>query len=431
MCSNTIKMPQQEDKSRQPRQTGVDTDTSSYFYTPSSNYPYEEPEISMNSNASRGRLFVPDLEGAQAAENDEWNNFIDIDDSFRGEANDATKAAAALNPDQSSASDHFVPFLDRGDNHRVPMMEQNYADCSIVEAKTCEPAETPSFIPESVKIKNLLGLPEQDDMRKKSNYGMMSRNTELKLRRLVKREQEEPIKQMQQQRNFKLISSSEEDTSNNDKVVGGTSRREKNSSGSRSSHWVGNIISEYESNTISEEDVRSSISDDDSSMDLMELVLEAKSKRAGKKEMHSTTSTEIPSHIKKELQEAASMEKRSQRRLSTILSVDDDNDCSRDEEELEESNWDMNILIEGEYYLAISMLVYIYALLRETSMLGHTDITYDEIDVNSFQSEVGFGRSCAYLSKTKSAGFIIRVVMDELEKKGAFASAGKNENDVR
>ena len=86
-----------------------------------------------------------------------------------------------------------------------------------------------------------------------------------------------------------------------------------------------------------------------------------------------------------------------------------------------------NILSEGEFYVAMSMLVYIYALLRETSLLGHTDIDFDEVDVNSFQSEPGYGGSTTFLSKTKSAGFIIRVVMDELEKKGAFSSVEKSD----
>ena len=38
----------------------------------------------------------------------------------------------------------------------------------------------------------------------------------------------------------------------------------------------------------------------------------------------------------------------------------------------EDAGFGNNILSEGEYYLAMSMLVYMYALLRETAMLGHT-----------------------------------------------------------
>eukprot|EP00956_Cyclotella_meneghiniana_P005315 scaffold6685_cov55-Cyclotella_meneghiniana.AAC.1 len=101
----------------------------------------------------------------------------------------------------------------------------------------------------------------------------------------------------------------------------------------------------------------------------------------------------------------------------------DQHSCSDDESTDDEDDhigWNNNILSEGEYYLAMSMLVYIYALLRETAMLGHTDISFDEVDVNSFQSEVSDGKSQGILTKTKSAGFIIRVVLDELEKKDAF-----------
>ena len=44
----------------------------------------------------------------------------------------------------------------------------------------------------------------------------------------------------------------------------------------------------------------------------------------------------------------------------------DDTSCDGEEEG---PTWDMNVLSEGEYYVAMSMLVYIYALLRETSMV--------------------------------------------------------------
>ena len=111
---------------------------------------------------------------------------------------------------------------------------------------------------------------------------------------------------------------------------------------------------------------------------------------------------------------------------------DDSSSSSDDENDEDTPKIPQNILSEGEYYLAMSMLVYIYALLRETSLLGHTDISFDEIDVNSFQSDLGGNNNGGssrgsysssknnnnkFLSKTKSAGFIIRVVMDELEKK--------------
>ena len=121
--------------------------------------------------------------------------------------------------------------------------------------------------------------------------------------------------------------------------------------------------------------------------------------------------------------------------LAVFLGLKQDHhSCSDDEStdcEDEQIGWKNNILSEGEYYLAMSMLVYIYALLRETAMLGHTvrvclsfrgihdlhsnvhpkqDISFDEVDVNSFQSEVSDGNSQGILTKTKSAGFIIRVV---------------------
>lgn len=62
-------------------------------------------------------------------------------------------------------------------------------------------------------------------------------------------------------------------------------------------------------------------------------------------------------------------------------------------------------------------------------MLGHTDIPFEEIDVNSYQSidtsDVGLfnpSSKLQMLDKTKSAGYVVRVVMDELEKKGGFST---------
>ena len=51
---------------------------------------------------------------------------------------------------------------------------------------------------------------------------------------------------------------------------------------------------------------------------------------------------------------------------------DDDDSSDSDDEEgaTAAASWDKNILTEGEFYVAMSMLVYIYALLRETSLLG-------------------------------------------------------------
>lgn len=104
--------------------------------------------------------------------------------------------------------------------------------------------------------------------------------------------------------------------------------------------------------------------------------------------------------------------------------------CSDDSSDDEDNTWDMNIMTEGQYYLSMSMLVYVYGLLRQTSLLGHTEISFDEVDVNSSQAESRRNISHRYLSNTKSAGFIIRVVMDELEKKGAFSDVEK-EGDMR
>jgi len=83
------------------------------------------------------------------------------------------------------------------------------------------------------------------------------------------------------------------------------------------------------------------------------------------------------------------------------------------------------------------MLVYIFAMLRETSMLGHTDIPFEEVDVNSYQSidtsDVGLfnlSSKMHMLDKTKSAGYVVRVVMDELEKKGGFSTIDEADNNV-
>ena len=104
--------------------------------------------------------------------------------------------------------------------------------------------------------------------------------------------------------------------------------------------------------------------------------------------------------------------------------------CSDNSSDDEGNTWDMNIMTEGQYYLSMSMLVYVYGLLRQTSLLGHTEISFDEVDVNSSQAESRRNKSHRYLNNTKSAGFIIRVVMDELEKKGAFSDVEK-EGDMR
>ena len=107
----------------------------------------------------------------------------------------------------------------------------------------------------------------------------------------------------------------------------------------------------------------------------------------------------------------------------------------------------IDILTEGQHYLSISMLVYMYSHLRETCRMGHTRINFEDIDVNSFQSLYGLSilgqrgrrRSSSdgsdgsgeggeerirYLDKTKSSGSIIRVVIDELGQIGGLGSSG-------
>ena len=82
----------------------------------------------------------------------------------------------------------------------------------------------------------------------------------------------------------------------------------------------------------------------------------------------------------------------------------------------------VDILTEGQHYLSISMLVYMYSHLRETCRMGHTRVKFEEIDVNSFQSlygrvppeEEALAGKMRYLDKTKSSGGIIRIVIDEL-----------------
>ena len=76
----------------------------------------------------------------------------------------------------------------------------------------------------------------------------------------------------------------------------------------------------------------------------------------------------------------------------------------------------------------MSMLVYIYSLLREAAILGHTTIGFDEIDVNSNNRNLSGSDPHSYLENTKSAGFIIRVVMDELQKNGSLGGTVQDED---
>ena len=75
-----------------------------------------------------------------------------------------------------------------------------------------------------------------------------------------------------------------------------------------------------------------------------------------------------------------------------------------------------DILTEGQIYLGISMLVYMYSHLRETVRQGLTRVKMEDIDVHSCQSHYNTRRKINYLSKTKTAGSIIRVVIDELDR---------------
>ena len=81
-----------------------------------------------------------------------------------------------------------------------------------------------------------------------------------------------------------------------------------------------------------------------------------------------------------------------------------------------------DILSEGQIYLGISMLVYMYSHLRETVRQGLTRVRMEDIDVHSCHSQYNARRKIKYLSKTKTAGSIIRVVIDELD--------GEDENDA-
>ncbi len=74
-----------------------------------------------------------------------------------------------------------------------------------------------------------------------------------------------------------------------------------------------------------------------------------------------------------------------------------------------------DILTEGQHYLGISMLVYMYSHLRETCLMGHTHVRMEDIDVNSHQSQYFNEINKNYLSFTKTAGSIVRVVVDELD----------------
>jgi hypothetical protein len=82
---------------------------------------------------------------------------------------------------------------------------------------------------------------------------------------------------------------------------------------------------------------------------------------------------------------------------------------------------------------------YVHAHLRVCTAEGDTSFgshqhSFDEIDVNSFQSnltDISGTSSNHLLIKTKSAGFIIQVVMDKLDNEGLFLSVENNDSDMR
>ena len=96
-----------------------------------------------------------------------------------------------------------------------------------------------------------------------------------------------------------------------------------------------------------------------------------------------------------------------------------------------------DILTEGQHYLSISMMVYMYSHLRETCRMGHTRVKFEELDVNSFQSLYGRGpaksndsSSFKYLNSTKSSGSIVRTIIDELGCLNERESNEENNQDL-
>ena len=95
-----------------------------------------------------------------------------------------------------------------------------------------------------------------------------------------------------------------------------------------------------------------------------------------------------------------------------------------------EAATDADVLTEGQHYLSISMLVYMYSTLRETCRMGHTHVTLEEVDVNSSgypprhpDDEAG-GEGTKYLEHTKSPGGIVRIVIDMLDEWQQDAKGG-------
>ena len=84
-----------------------------------------------------------------------------------------------------------------------------------------------------------------------------------------------------------------------------------------------------------------------------------------------------------------------------------------------------DILTAGQYYIGISMLVYMFSDLREKCRMGHTRVKMEDIDVNS-RLRQDFGRTGKnYLGLTKTVESIVQAVVDEL----AGADYDDDEND--
>lgn len=75
----------------------------------------------------------------------------------------------------------------------------------------------------------------------------------------------------------------------------------------------------------------------------------------------------------------------------------------------------LDVLSEGQYFLGISMLVYMYSSLRENCRMGHTRCHMHDMDTHSIQSQYKGDEAHRYLDTTKTAGSIIRLVIDELD----------------
>jgi len=83
---------------------------------------------------------------------------------------------------------------------------------------------------------------------------------------------------------------------------------------------------------------------------------------------------------------------------------------------LQKPNRNLDVFAEGQYFLGISVLVYMYAHLRENCRMGHTRCSMHDVDTNSIQSQYNkAGEDTRYLDAAKTIGSIIRLVVDEME----------------